>query len=76
MSGHDESLWKISGDWEDDCTIKNVKKNEYYYGSAVNYDSERAYPFCWISGSVAGDGHWKLINISYTDTFDLNKPRN
>jgi len=77
MSGHDESLWKISGDdWESDCTIKNVGKNEYYYGSADNYNSERAYPFCWIPGNVAGDGRWKLINISYTDTLDLNKPRN
>jgi len=77
LSGHDESLWKISGDdWENDCTIKNVLKNEYYYGSGVNYDDERAYPFCWIPGTIADDAHWKLFNISYTKTPDLNKPRN
>ena len=76
MSGHNESCWKISGeDWESNCTIKNVGKNEYYYGSGVNYNSERAYPFTWTPGNAANDAQWQLFNISYTDTLDLSKPR-
>jgi len=77
LNGHDESLWKITGDnWEDNCTIKNVGKNEYYYGSSINDDNERAYPFCWTPGTVSSDGQWKLVYISYTDTPNLSKPIN